>query len=72
MLPAKIASALEYTKNREVMKVFEEQMYGAVVRTNIDSWPSVSKDLTEGLYGLISGEMTAREIGEEIKLKFVH
>ena len=72
VLPAKIASALEYTKNREVMKVFEEQMYGAVVRTNIDSWPSVSKDLTEGLYGLISGEMTAREIGEEIKLKFVH
>ena len=72
VLPARISSAREYIKTRKNMEVFEEQMHEAVVRTSIDAWPSVSKDLTEGLYELVAGEKTAGEIGEKIKLKFVH
>ena len=61
VLTPKIKSAGELDREEEALQVFEQQMEHAVTRTSIPSWSSVSKKLTGGMFGIISGEMNARD-----------
>lgn len=66
VLPARMDMAEEYVKAEEKMKVFEEQMYTAVTRSDIPRWTSVSVKLTDGLFQTVTGEETPEEIARNV------
>lgn len=57
-LPAKTGVRL---RNRPDMQVIEEQMKGAIVRSRIPYWNTMSGELTEAFYRMTVGEITPEQ-----------
>lgn len=49
------------------MQVIEEQMKGAVVRSRIPSWNTLSEELTEVFYRMTVGEITPEQAAAELR-----
>ena len=57
-LPAKTGVRM---RNQSDMQVIEEQMKGAVIRSRIPSWNTMSGELTEAFYRMAVGEITPEQ-----------
>jgi len=63
-LPAKIGVKMW---DQTGMQVIEEQMKGAVVRSRIPSWNTLSEELTEVFYRMTVGEITPEQAAAELR-----
>ena len=63
-LPAKIGVKMW---DQTGMQVIEEQMKGAVVRSRIPSWNTLSEELTEVFYRITVGEITPEQAAAELR-----
>lgn len=63
-LPAKMGVRM---RGQSDMQVIEEQMQGAVVRTQIPSWNTLSGKLTEAFYRMTVGEITPEQAAASLR-----
>lgn len=66
-LPPKQKLAERLSETDLDYKVFVEQMETSISRSSYEFWPEVTKDLSEGLFQVITGEETPEEVSRNIK-----
>lgn len=54
-------------RNQSDMQVIEAQMKGAVVRSRIPSWNTLSGELTEAFYRMTVGEITPEQAAARLR-----
>ena len=63
-LPAKTGVQM---RNQSDMQVIEDQMKGAVIRSRIPSWNTMSGELTEAFYRMTVGEITPEQAAARLR-----
>ncbi len=66
-LPPKQKLAERLSETDSDYKVFVEQMETSISRSSYEFWPEVTKDLSVGLFRVITGEETPEEVSRNIK-----
>ncbi len=66
-LPPKQALAAKLAETNTEYKVFAEQMATSISRSSYEFWPEVTKDLSDGLFQVITGERTPEEVSRNIR-----
>lgn len=61
VLPPNREEAKAFAEKNERYQVFVEQMEHSISRTSFSNWKEISDKLSESIYGLFTGEMTAEE-----------
>lgn len=66
-LPVKSSLDLGGYRQKEKLEVFREQMEGAVVRSSIPGWNSLSKELSDAVYQIVAGEATPERAAKGLR-----
>lgn len=67
VLPPKMEQAKALAEEDADFTVFVDQMHTAVSRVNFDGWSELSKQISEAVYALITGEKDAKAAAESIQ-----
>ncbi|MDK2808639.1 MAG: multiple sugar transport system substrate-binding protein [Clostridiales bacterium] len=67
VLPPKKEEAKKVVQDNEDFRFFEEQMQSCQSRAEFKDWASVSEKLSDAVYGVVTGEMSAKDAAEHLK-----
>ena len=65
LLPSRIESANKIIKDNPKLEIIDQQMDYAIVRTNLENYTSISKQITSNFKSVVTGDLSAEEAAKK-------